>query len=341
MRIAWLICVVVGGTASATVSAADLTPDDVRAQYLAARPKLEAIWASPAHYVFKYTSERTGIPTDKVGKVQATSTIQYEVFGRKGSWRLDTIAAQPDGSKKETVVVSTADDQFSVTKRSGEEFYTPIETAGLSGYFENSEKTILVLCGSAFILPTRFDVKEILSSPNYRITVVPTAGTGSTPTGVTCAFERTPKSDPAQPIRQLLFEEGRITFLPDKDWAIAGFQLRANTGLNMEGRVQYQAMDDMKSPAVPKRTELSMTDARSPIKTNEVLEAISITPGPVDDRVFSPSRFPVKKPVIQTKDLARKQSEGWNPTPLLIGLGVSLIVVAIAVRVVTQRKGRS
>ena len=98
--------------------------------------------------------------------------------------------------------------------------------------------------------------------------------------------------------------------------------------------MEYQQVEGINSRTIPKRVGFATTDAKSSLRTNDVMELVSIIPGPIDDREFSISEF-------QPKLLQVKQSQGWNYTTLLIGAGILLIVVAVVVRVVAERRSRA
>jgi hypothetical protein len=310
------------------IAAGQTTVDEVRAAYRLARPKLEAIWDAPARYTVNASVKRWDISAEFTGKIQPESAMAFEIFGQKGRWRIDMTTVQGAGPSYKTSTVSTVSTkagQFRATRKPGAQQYTISSAAGQTRLIEDAQRTIAGLTQVAFTLPTRVDVGDILLNPEYRITVVPTTDAQPVERQVTCAFERIQKSNPSDPITRLIFESGRITFLPERDWAIGEFTLRANTGLTMEGGVEYQQIKGINSRAVPKRVEFLSTETKSALKTRDVVELAAIVPGPIDDRVFSLSAF-------QLDSLNVKQSEGWNLTPILIESGVAIIVIALAVR---------
>ncbi len=333
-------CVIAWLLGSSVFASGEPTPDDVRARYRLARPKLEAIWDSPAKYTFKHTINRWDIPSEMVGKVKLGDSFQFDVFGQKGRWRIDTTIDKENGSAFKNVVVSAQGNRFKIVQAPGEKVFSDTKSDAQSRLFDESLKTVMGLCEVAFVLPTRVDVEEILFGPNYRLTVVANsdAPAGAEDRGqagsLMCEFVRSPKSNPATKSRGLVYEMGRITFLPSRDWAIDHYSLTTNTGIHFDGHVEYQQLAGVASQTVPKRVEFTSTESKSSLKTRDVLEAVSIIPGPIDDRVFQLSEF-------QLKSLDVKQSEGWSFTTILIVLGVQLIVIAIVIRFLSTRKSRS
>ncbi len=340
MRKFALICVVILLTKSSVSAAADLTADEVRSAYRHARPRLEAIWEKPAHYTFEHSIKRWDMPPAMAGKVRPEGFSRFEIFGQKGRWRIDTFATVEGGSTNRNSVIFTKNGQYRLTKRAKMNNYDLANSGSDSRPFEETQKNIAGMCEVAFVLPTRVDVSDILFGPNYRITVIlpadrmPVAGTQQQTKAVTIDFERSPRSNPSEKVKRLVFETGRVTFLPDRDWAIDHFTLHTNTGLHIEGGVRYQQIDGMDSRTVPERVNFTTTESRSSLKTSDVLALVAIKPGPIDDRLFGLSEF-------QLKALGAKQSEVWSLGAILIGLGVVLIVVAIVVRVLAKRKSRS
>ena len=317
-----------------------LTTEELRSQYRLARPKLEAIWKVPVKYHFNLAVSRWDIPTNMVGKIRPTDSLQFDVFGQDGRWRIDTIQTQEGGSKSVNVMVSSNDEPFSVRKVSGEQVFTKIDFAGNTRPFQESQKAIAGLCEVAFMLPTRFDVSRILFGNNYQIAVLSVIDSltpsekSSKSRLVTCEFARIPKSNPSIPPKELFYESGQIVFLADQDWAIDSFRIKTNTDVLYDGHVEYQKVAGIGSQTAPKRVEFRTSEKKSSLKTLDVLEATSIIPGPINDRVFSLSEFQIKK-------LETKQSEGWNLTAVFVGLGVFLVLIAIVVRLVAYRQSKS
>jgi hypothetical protein len=317
----------------ASVAKGQWTPEEIRTRYQAARPSLEAIWDAPAHYTFKNTIKRYDIPQDMVGKIQPGNLIEYDVYHDGDRWRFDMRSTIED-KVAESVCVSNGKKQSYFTKKPGDKIYTLADTEGQSRMFEEKLKTMKGLCEVACILPMRLDVKDVLFGPNYKFKVVedPASQGQAGVKTVTIEFERVPKSDPNEKVKQFLYDSGRITLLPELNWAIDHYSLVANTGLAAEGRVTYQTVEKLNSRLVPKLVEATTINGKSSLKTTDRTEVTAIVPGPISDEILDLANFQ------PPKSLEVKQSEGWNDTTPIIALGVVLIVAAILIRILAQRR---
>lgn len=268
--------------AAGSSPAADLTPDQVRDAYREARPRLEAFWKTPASYAFQSNTKRMGVPAHWANVISATDQTSIRVRGAEGRWRVDFRSPEAGGTA-ETVVVSTKAGRFHAAKEVAERRPKIDDRGAIDGYYTNAEKSIAATCRAAATLYNRVDVADILLGDDYRLTVSPDGKPGE----VTVEFTRILKPEDENK-RQFVYTSGRITFLRNLDWAISSYSAVTNTGLTVDGTHEYQEVAALKSRTMLKRLRMSTTSATSPVNTIETLEAESIRPGPVDDRIFDP-----------------------------------------------------
>ena len=316
----------------------------LRAEYKLGRAQLESIWGDPAHYQFRHTVTRWDIPPDMAGKVPAEQVLQFEIYGQKGRWRFDLINPGPGGTETRNVVVATAQDQFQANRRFNQPAYTLTSLSDDVRTVDSQLLTARGLFGSSFMLPTRFDVADVVLGPNYQLTEIQEAaavpGEGGHPRTVGCRFARAPGAEAASRRNPLIWESGRLSFLPDRAWALDRFTMTGSTGLTYDGHVEYQEVAGMMAPAVPKRTEMTSANAKNSLKTRDVMEAVAIVPGPIADAVFVRGQFEAaaNPPPAPPPRLAEKLPEGRNWAGLLVGLGLVLIVGAVGLRVLAARR---
>ncbi len=265
---------------------ADLTPEQVREAYRKARPRLEASWKTPATYVFRTTTRRLDIPPDAAKKLPARQETELHVRGGAGRWRFDVIQ-RVDGTVNEQTVVSAGDRRFQAIRLADAKFQTVQERGQIPAIYDNTEKALAALCRASTRLYNRVDVADILLGDDYTLSVVP----GNDDGPVTVAFERKPKPEDANK-RQFVYNSGRVTFLPGRDWAIDHFDGATNTGIVVTGTYVYQEVPGIDSRTLTRRVEFSTSRPTSTLKAIDILEAVSITPGPIDDAVFEPNEAP-------------------------------------------------
>lgn len=262
--------------------AADLSPEQVRAAYREARPRLEAFWKAPASYVFKADTRRLDIPPNDAKFIAASAQSEIRVRGAEGRWRVDHIRPAAGGTV-ETVIVVTKDRRFYAIKRVGDRRPNVVERGETDPIYTSGEKIVFATCRASTVLYNRIDAADILLSDAYDLTVP----AGSKPGEVTVEFARKPMPEDVNK-RQYVYTSGTITFLPGRDWAISGYTIVTNTGLTVVGTHEYQEIPALKSRTMPKRIQMTTTTAKSTLKTIETLDVESIEPGPVDDAVFDP-----------------------------------------------------
>ena len=311
-----------------------LADDEVINSYAQARLRMETIRNYQMHFSFGQTSQRTGIPENRIFIVNAHEHTMVDGYFKGQASRVDYVDDSRPEESSTVATVRSDTGSFTVVKAAGERKF---RLSGLGGQDElTNRKRLAAASGfleAAYVLP-QLDVKDVMLGDDYDVSAAmykPNDRSGTIPDlHVVCKFRRTKIPAPNSPAGKMYVESGTFVLLPDRDWAIHDYSFGTNTGLRVAGDVEYQEVAGLPLKSVPRRSHFLMTRTNSTQRTDVVLEGTFSDLGRVDDRRFTLEDFGLGS-------LSRKQFDGIDITYVLIGLGALSLLLAIGLRILGHR----
>jgi predicted acetyltransferase len=306
---------------------------EIREKYSLSKHKLESIMDIQMHYAFEETIKRYDIPEVIRNRVKESEHRRVDGYLKGDRIRID-VFDDSESDKPQTIftilagknsfeVRQNADKEFMLTS-SGEDRNPRLRATGRASSFIEG----------AYRLPLQLDVRQIVLGADYELSLskaphsVPTIEQG-VPT-VSCEFRRVIPPAPVNGHTELYAASGSLVFLPDRDWAVGKYSFVMNSGLKVDGNVDYQDIQSFPTRAVPQRLRFVMTpngQGRTG-RTEYALDGIIMRAEPVPDRMFTLEAFGLG---IQESHYAY----------FLVSAGVLALFVAIILRARGQRKAKT